>query len=125
MIYKYEIVAPVTDRKSPYLDGKGFFIVPNIRRLYRYYVEVKRYNSNTLSYEYFILLSIEKFDTLVKLDALNKEKIAKITNYSEAIYLNFSHSGKLPNNTLFKVYVGDKYNDGDKLNLYFYSNFSC
>ena len=62
MIYKYEIVAPVTDRKSPYLDDKGFFIVPNIRRLYRYYVEVKRYNSNTLSYEYFILLSIEKFD---------------------------------------------------------------
>ena len=46
----------------------------------------------------------------------------KITNYSEAIYLNFSHSGKLPNNTLFKVYVGDKYNDGDKLNLYFYDD---
>lgn len=62
MIYKYEIVAPVTNRKSPYLDGKGFFIVPNIRKLYRYYIEVKRYNTNNLSYEYFILLSTEKFD---------------------------------------------------------------
>lgn len=87
---------------------------------------VNNYQGERLLYAWHFnskeLKSIEKFDTLVKLDALNKEKIAKITNYSEAIYLNFSHSGKLPNNTLFKVYVGDKYNDGDKLNLYFYDD---
>lgn len=87
---------------------------------------VNNYQGERLLYAWYFnskeLKSIEKFDTLVKLDALNKEKIAKITNYSEAIYLNFSHSGKLPNNTLFKVYVGDKYNDGDKLNLYFYDD---
>lgn len=87
---------------------------------------VNNYQEERLLYAWYFnskeLKSIEKFDTLVKLDALNKEKIAKITNYSEAIYLNFSHSGKLPSNTLFKVYVGDKYNDGDKLNLYFYDD---
>lgn len=63
MICKYEIIAPVTNRKSPYLNSKDFFIVPNIGKLYRYYIEVKRYNPNTFYYEYFILLGTEKFDT--------------------------------------------------------------
>lgn len=62
MIVQYELVAPVTDRKSPYLDGKGFFICPAIKKVYKYYVEVKRYNPNTLCYEYFLLLSDKKFD---------------------------------------------------------------
>lgn len=62
MIYKYEIVKPVTNRKLPYLDDRGVFIVPNARTMYNYYIEVKRYNPNTLCYEYFILLGTDKFD---------------------------------------------------------------
>lgn len=63
MIVQYELVAPVTDRKAPYLNKDGAFIVPIIKKLYRYYVEVKRYNPNTLCYEYFLLLSDKKFDS--------------------------------------------------------------
>lgn len=62
MIIQYELVAPVTDRKAPYLNKDGAFIVPTIKNLYRYYVEVKRYNPNALCYEYFLLLSDKKFD---------------------------------------------------------------
>lgn len=62
MIYKYEVVSPVTNRRSPYLDDKGFLVVPNIAKLYRYYIEVKRYNPNTLCYDYYLLLSTDKFD---------------------------------------------------------------
>lgn len=62
MIIQYELVAPVTDRKAPYLNKDGVFIVPTIKKLYRYYVEVKRYNPNALCYEYFLLLSDKKFD---------------------------------------------------------------
>ena len=50
MIYTYEIIAPVTNRKIPYLDNKGFFIVPNVIKLYNYYIEVKRYNPNKFCY---------------------------------------------------------------------------
>ncbi len=62
MIIQYELVAPVTDRKAPYLDRFGAFIVPAIKKLYKYYIEVKRYNPNTLCYEYFLLLGTDKFD---------------------------------------------------------------
>lgn len=63
MIHKYEVISPVTNRKNPYLDDKDFLIVPDIRTLYDYYVEVKRYNAKDLCYEYFILLSTKKFDS--------------------------------------------------------------
>lgn len=62
MIIKYELIAPVTDRKAPYLNRSGAFIVPAIKKLYKYYVEVKRYNPDALCYEYFLLLSDKKFD---------------------------------------------------------------
>lgn len=63
MIYTYEIIAPVTNRKIPYLDSKGFFIVPNVIKLYNYYIEVKRYNPTKFCYEYFLLLGVNKFDS--------------------------------------------------------------
>ena len=63
MIHKYEVIAPITNRKIPYLDNRGFFIIPSIKKLYKYYVEVKRYNPDKFYYEYFLLLSTFKFDT--------------------------------------------------------------
>lgn len=62
MIYKYEIISPVIDRKKPHVDKTGAFIVPDIKYPYRYYVEVRRYNNSIFSYEYFVLLSTIKFD---------------------------------------------------------------
>lgn len=66
MICKYEVIAPVTNRKIPYLDNRGFFIIPNIGKEYKYYVEVKRYNPNKFCYQYFLLLNTYKFDPQCK-----------------------------------------------------------
>ncbi len=63
MIYKYELIDPVVDKKYPRMDSKGYFIVPDIKKIYNYYIEVKRYNTNNICYEYFLLLGIEKFDS--------------------------------------------------------------
>ncbi len=49
----------------------------------------------------------------------NKAKFEKLTDYREGIYLNFSYHGNLPKNTILRIFVGDKYSDGDKLNLYY------
>ncbi len=62
-ILKYEVISPVTNRKKPYIDNRGAFIIPAIKRNYKYYIEVKRYNPANLSYEYFLILSITKFDS--------------------------------------------------------------
>ena len=51
--------------------------------------------------------------------ASNKAKLEKLTDYREGIYLNFSYHGNLPKDTIVRIYVGDKYKDGDVLNLYY------
>lgn len=50
----------------------------------------------------------------------NEEKISKLTNYSEGIYVNFKHSGNLPKGTKVKVYVGEKYESNNLVNIYHY-----
>lgn len=61
-IYKYQIDNPITDTKKPFLDKKGFFIVPNIIKNYKYFIQCYRYNPNINDIEYFILLNNIKFD---------------------------------------------------------------
>jgi len=51
--------------------------------------------------------------------ASDKSSLEKLTDYRDGIYLNFSHSGPVPKDTVLRVYVGDKYKDGDVLHLYF------
>lgn len=47
-------------------------------------------------------------------------EIDKFINYPDAMYLNFEHNGKLPKNTIIKIYVGDKYKENDSINVYYY-----
>lgn len=61
-VYKYEIINPVTNRKKPFIDNRGFLIIPNAKRKYKYYVIGAQYNPNKLAKEYFILFGFEKFD---------------------------------------------------------------
>lgn len=63
-----------------------------------------------------------EFDTKVEMTSKNKDKIENLTNYVDAIYLDYSYSGMLPKNTEFSLYVLDKYNEGDILNLYYYDS---
>lgn len=48
----------------------------------------------------------------------NIEKIGELSNYADGIYLNFSHNGTLPEGTKVKIFVGEKFEDKTKVNLY-------
>lgn len=65
-VYKYEIINPKINKKKPFLDGRGFFIVPNINKVYRYYIEASKYNPNTGDTDYYLLLSPIEFDERCK-----------------------------------------------------------
>lgn len=65
-IYKYEIINPITNRKKPYIDDKGYLIVPAIGKVYKYYIEASRFNPKKYDKEYFILLSTDKFSSQCK-----------------------------------------------------------
>lgn len=51
----------------------------------------------------------------------NKEDIESLLkNKAESLVLNFAHHGDLPDGTIVRVNVADKYANGDKLKLYYY-----
>lgn len=62
-----------------------------------------------------------KYDFGISFASENQNRILELTNYSEMININFNHSGILPNETKIKIYVGDKFEDSEKLNLYYYN----
>lgn len=62
MIHNYEIVNPVINKKKPHVDMHGVFIIPNIKKNYRYYIEAAIYNQQTCDKEYFLLLGMTNFN---------------------------------------------------------------
>lgn len=60
-IFKYEVLNPVANKNKPHYS-KGFFIVPNINKPYRYFVEAANYNTTTFNKDYYLLLSVDRFD---------------------------------------------------------------
>lgn len=87
-------------------------------------LKINKYENNNIIYTWTISgKDINKefdFDTLVKFESNKETKIKELTNYAESINLNYSHSGELPKGTKFKVYVGNKYEEYDLINLYYY-----
>ena len=48
-------------------------------------------------------------------------EILKLTNYADGRYLSVKQDGLLPDGTRLKIYLGDKYQNNTKLNLYYYN----
>lgn len=80
---------------------------------------------NKLLYSWTIVISSleenDKYDFGISFVSEHQDKILKITNYSEMLNVKFNHSGKLPKGTKIKIYVGDRFADNEKLNLYYYN----
>ncbi len=68
--------------------------------------------------------NLTNLNTNIKFESDNESKISSLSNYAEGIILNFEHSGKLPGKTTVKVNVSNKYNDKDKLKLYYFNEKS-
>lgn len=50
----------------------------------------------------------------------NIKEISKLSNYADVLYVSFNHKGNLPEGTKFKLYVGNKFTNGDVVNVYYY-----
>ena len=60
-------------------------------------------------------------NTAVVLNKNNIKKIKQVSNYADGIFINFKHNGSLPNGVSIKIYVGDKFDDGDVVSVYYYN----
>lgn len=61
MLYKYEILNPVIDTKKPHVDTHGVFIIPKIRRNYKYFIEAISRDPNTQEKSFVLIFSLTKF----------------------------------------------------------------
>lgn len=86
---------------------------------------INNYNENIINYTWIIdgknIGNVSEIDTSIKFNSDNIDDINKLTNYADSVYLTFLHNGDVPNGTKIKIYVGDKYQNGDKVNVYYYN----
>ena len=62
MITKYDILNPITDKKSPFYNKqKGLFYFPTVTG-YKYFLECSKINPLNNDIEFYILLGKTKFD---------------------------------------------------------------
>lgn len=89
-------------------DGNG-------KHLYSWTFE--KDNSNLTNEE----VSIEDtIDLNIETDVISP-KIEKLTNTEDKLIITFHHHGNLPSSTDIELNVSEKYNDGEKLYLYYYN----
>lgn len=86
---------------------------------------INNYNENIINYTWIIdgknIGNSNDIDTSIKFNSDNIDAINKLTNYADSVYLNFIHNGVVPSGTKIKIYVLDKYQNGDKVNIYYYN----
>lgn len=115
-----EIVVEIKDENTT-LENKMLQAIKNSKKK----VLINNYNENIINYTWFFdgskIEKTEPIETTIKFNSDNVEEINKLTNYADSIYLNFLHNGELPKNTKIKIYVGDKYKNYDRVNLYYYN----
>ena len=61
-VHNFKIVNPTVSNKKPFLDKRGILYIPLNGSIYHYFLEVSNYNSDTGDDEYYIMLSVNKFN---------------------------------------------------------------
>ena len=75
---------------------------------------------------YSIIVDGSKLDntndlsTVINTNPDSKKEISKKSNYADCITININKSNRLPKGLKIKMYVGDKFNNNDKVNIYSY-----
>lgn len=115
-----EVIIEIKDDKT-ILDDKTLEVIKNSKKT----VIINNYSNNIINYSWSIdgnnIGNIKNIETFITFTSDNYEAIDRLTNHADSVYLNFKHQGKLPKNTKIKVYVGNKYQDGAIVNIYYYN----
>lgn len=89
-------------------------------------VSINKYNEdNKILYSFEVsgenLETVSELNTGIRFYSVKEDKINQLTNYSEAIFMDFDSNDNFSNGVKIKVYVGDKYKDNQLVNVYQYN----
>lgn len=84
------------------------------------------YVKDNIDYSWIIngkkLNKLENLDTTINFDTDNKKKILTLSNYADGIFVNLKQNNSNMKGITLKVYVGNKYEKDDSINIYSYNN---
>lgn len=88
-------------------------------------VKFNNYNSdNKLMYSWIIdgskLKNTSDLETSISNDSTNKKDILRLSNYADGLFASLKQKSSLPSGTKIKLFVGNKYEDNDLVNVYAY-----
>ena len=66
------------------------------------------------------LSKTSEINTKITFVSENVNEIGIASNYADGKFINFEHSGDLPGATKIRLYVADKFSNGDIVNVYYY-----
>lgn len=66
------------------------------------------------------LSKIKEINTKITFGSENINDIGTASNYAEGKHVNFEHTGELPDSTQVRLFVADKFSNGDIINVYSY-----
>lgn len=64
---------------------------------------------------------IKEFSPSINFTTENINEIAEKSNYADGMYLNFKENGQLPKGTIIKLFVGDRFDNKNIVNVYNYN----
>lgn len=68
------------------------------------------------------ILSTNEFNFMINVNSKLPNKFSKLVNYADGLYVNLSKTGNIVEGVKLRISVGDKYEKGDKVNIYSYFN---
>ena len=88
-------------------------------------VKFSYYDENkSLLYSWIIdgskLRDTNDFSTTISYNSENKKDMLRLSNYVDGLFMGFKQIDNLSNGVKIKLYVGDKYNNDDLVNVYSY-----
>lgn len=89
-------------------------------------VNFNYYNSDKeLLYSWIVngseLDNINDLNTKISFDSDKKNIIYELSNYADNLYISLSNKEDLPTGTKLKLYIGDKFGEYEKINIYYYN----
>lgn len=63
----------------------------------------------------------KEFNTSISFTTEFEKEINKLSNYANGLYVNFKHTGDLPEGTKVKLFVGNKFDNDNLVNMYYYN----
>ena len=90
-------------------------------------ISINKYNEdNKLLYSFEVsgdnLETVSELNTGIRFYSAKEDKINQLTNYSEAVFMDFDSNDNFSNGIKIKVYVGDKYKLINEIKKYFPKN---